>query len=147
MENIILGAILGFLVAISKDIINYYFQNKKEQKKLYREKLEEIFTLTDKTQHTIYTSQTNILNQNIKSTGKFDDSNSKLAMLIQYYAPNIEKEFQNYLTIWANVGHHLVNSTVNKNLNQNEHLKEMQEYNEAYLKFKKCIREEAKKYI
>jgi hypothetical protein len=141
MENIILGAIVGFLVAISKDIINYYFQNKKEQKKFYREKLEEIFTLTDKTQHTIYTLQTNILNQDIKSTGKFDDSNSKLAMLIQYYTPNIEKEFQDYLIIWANAGHYLVNSTVNKNLNQ------IEEYNEAYLKFKKIIREEAKRYI
>jgi hypothetical protein len=145
--NIILGAILGFLVAISKDIINYYFKNKKEQKKFYREKLEEIFTLTDKTQHTIYTSQTNILNDDIKSTGKFDDSNSKLAMLIYYYAPDIEKEFQDYLQMWANVGHYLVNSTINENLDQNEHLKQMQKYNEAYLEFKKCIREEAQKYI
>ncbi len=147
MGNIILGAILGFLVAVSKDIVNYYFQNRKEKKKFYREKMEEIFTLTDKTQHTIYTSQTNILNKDIKSTGKFDDSNSKLAMLIQYYAPNIEKEFQDYLKIWANVGQYLVSGTIGKDLKQDKYVKQMQEYNKAYLKFKKCIREEAQKYI
>ena len=147
MENIILGAILGFLVAVSKDIINYYFQNKKEKKKFYREKMEEIFTLTDKTQHTIYTSQTNILNKEIKSTGKFDDSNSRLAMLIQYYTPDIDKEFQDYLKIWANIGQYLVSGTISKDLTQDVYVKQMQEYNEAYLKFKKSIRNEASKYV
>ena len=147
MDKILLGGLIGFGAAVGQYFITSFFQNRKEKKKFYREKLEDIFTLTDKTQHTIYSSRTNMLNKDIKSTGKFDDSNSKLAMLIQYYTPNIEKEFQEYLKVWANVGQYLVSDIIGQELKQDEFIQQMQNYDKAYIKFKKSIREEAQKYI
>jgi len=147
MDKIILGGIIGFFAATGQYFITNYFQNKKEKKKFYREKLEEIFILTDKTQHKILTTQTSILNDNIKPTGEFDNSSSKLSMLIQYYAPDIEKEYQEYLKVWANVGQYLISDVFKKEKNQEEYVAKMQTYNQAYLNFKKIIRNEANKYI
>ena len=133
MENIIIGGILGFFAAVFKDFVTMCFQNKRENKKFQREKMEEIFLLIDKTQHTIYTTQAIILNNNIFSKGEYDSSISRLSMLIKYYAKDIEEQYKEYVKIYDEVRNYLEVSIKNKKMEMKDLVINIQEQDKEYI--------------
>jgi len=92
--TLIIGAFVGFLFAISKDIINNSIKTKKEQTLKH---LNDIFVLISK--HGSFTNKTltSLFNQEHKRE-KYDDITARLSFLIRVYFPHIEKIYQEYLS-------------------------------------------------
>lgn len=146
MENIIIGGIIGFFAATGKDLILKFFQNKKETKQFYRIKIEEIFYLTDKTFDKIIRMQPQLLDSNHTTSYDFDDTSSKLSMLIQFYAIELENPYKEYITVLTSTATYLTNGVL-QNHDNSEFVEKMKFYSTEYQKFKRLIRNEANKYI
>jgi hypothetical protein len=146
VENLIIGGLIGFFAAIGKDLIVKWIDNKKEKKKFHREKIEEIFRLVDKASDELVRLPTRMADQNAKISYNFDDSNSRLAMLIQFYASNLEGSYHEYLMTYKDTHMYLIDMVSKKN-DGNDFITIMPQYFEKYKALKKMIRNEAKKYL
>ena len=123
-----------------------FFTNKKEKKQFYRTKIEEIFYLTDKAFDNIIRTQQKILDTNHTVSYNFDDTSSKLSMLIQFYAIDIEEAYKTYIQVLTSTGTYLTDGVLKKH--DNSQLQEkMKFYFSEHQKFKKLIRQEANKHI
>jgi hypothetical protein len=92
---IFIGGFIGFISAIGKDwlIENKKQKNKKQEFK--KEKLEEIYIL-------IYKIFKSSIDPTIKSLNiEYDDA--KLSMLIKFYFPNLEEQFNKYIQVVSNI--------------------------------------------
>ena len=90
--------------------------------------------------------QQKILDTNHTVSYNFDDTSSKLSMLIQFYAIDIEEAYKEYVKVLTSTGTYLTDGALQKH--DNSQLEEkMQFYFSAHQKFKKLIRQEANKYI
>lgn len=141
-----IGGLIGFFAAVGKDLIVKWIDNKKEMKKFHREKIEEIFRLVDKASDELVRLPTRMVDSNTQVSYDFDDCSSRLAMLIQFYAPNLEVNYHEYLMTYKNTHMYLIDM-VSKQNDGSDFITIMSQYFEKYKAFKQMIRDEAKKYL
>jgi len=90
--------------------------------------------------------QQKILDANHTVSYSFDDTSSKLSMLIQFYAIDIEESYKTYIQVLTATGTYLTDGALQKH--DNSQLQEkMQFFFSEHQKFKKLIRQEANKHI
>ncbi len=134
------------MAATSQAFILKYYQEKKELKKFNRQKIEEIYYLTDKAFDKIIRLPQNLLNNEKKTSDKFDDTASKLSMLIQFYAPCLESDYKEYIDCYVDIGNYMTDKVMKKNDNSQLEQK-MKNYVSKHQNFKMKIKIEAIKFI
>ena len=130
-----LGGLIGFLSAIGKDFILESTKNKVKIKNFKREKLEEIFILMDKvTQETI---------KPLKYKNSLDGVGAKLGMIIRFYFPELNEDYNKFLQIFQKVSQKTITLDENVTLSTDE----ITNYYEAHRVFINKVVEESKKYV
>ena len=130
-----IGGLIGFLSAIGKDFILENTKNKVKIKNFKREKLEEIFILMDKvTQETI---------KPLKYKNSLDGVGAKLGMIIRFYFPELNEDYNKFLQIFQKVSQKTMTLDKNVTLSTDE----ITSYYEAHRVFINKVVEESKKYV
>jgi len=136
------------LAATGQALLLKYYQEKKELKKFNRQKIEEIYYLTDKAFDKIIRLPQNLLNNEKKVSYEFDDTASKLSMLIQFYVPFIEPDYKEYIDCYVDIGNYITNSVMKMKKNDNSEFEQkLKNYASKHQDFKMKIRTEAIKFI
>jgi len=108
-SSLIVGAIIGFIISILKDFINNYMKQKNAQQELKRIKLEEAFEVLVKTMENLKRLENKSIEIDL----------NRLRMLIEFYFPELSKEFNKYHNVYINVGQIGVKQ-VRTNLNERD---------------------------
>ena len=90
---LVLGAIIGFIASIIKDILLENKKKKIKDKELTRDRLEELFKLLAELNEDILMP--------IESTKKHDTS--RIAILIRFYFPQLHSEYKKFLTYYIEI--------------------------------------------
>jgi hypothetical protein len=129
------GGLIGFLSAIGKDFFLEHNKNKIKIKDFKRQRLEEIFILMDKvTQETI---------KPLKYKNSLDGVGAKLGMIIRFYFPELNEDYNEFLQIFQEVSQKTITLDENVTLSTNEIIS----YYEAHRVFINKVVEKSKKYI
>ena len=132
---LLLGGGIGFLSAIGKDFILEGTKNKNKAKDFKRQRLEDIFILMDKvSQETI---------KPLKYKNSLDGVGAKLGMIIRFYFPQLNEDYNKYLQIFQKVSQKTMTLDENSTLSTEEITK----FYEAHRLFINKIVEESKKYV
>ena len=142
MDNLLIGGMIGFLSAIGKDLIMKYFDSKEKTNKFYLVKLEEIFYLTDKLSDNIIKTPMRLADVNSSSSHEYDETASKLAMLIRFYIPNLEEIHKKFITACGDTTKYFIDYSSEKT----DYGEVMKNYFDIYLDFKKQIINESENY-
>lgn len=130
--TLIIGAIIGFLVSVAKDLIIENKKKNEKKKQFKREKLEEIFVLLDK-----------LNDSTMKPISQFVvfEEKAKLGMIIRFYfSEELLEGYQSLLNISTEV--------LKVKLENNNHLDmHYQRFIPEYQKLLSKITEESKKYL
>ncbi len=133
--TLLIGGLIGFLSAIGKDFFLEHNKNKIKIKDFKRQKLEEIFILMDKvTQETI---------KPLKYKNSLDGAGAKLGMIIRFYFPELNEDYNKFLQIFQKVSQKTMTLDENVTLSTNE----ITSYYEAHRVFINKVVEESKKYV
>ncbi len=129
------GGLIGFLSAVGKDFFLEYNKNKIKIKDFKRQKLEEIFILMDKI------SQEAI--KPLKYKNSLDGVGAKLGMIIRFYFPELNEDYNEFLQIFQKVSQKTITLDENITLSTDE----IRSYYEAHKIFINKVVAESKKYV
>lgn len=130
-----IGGLIGFLSAVGKDLLLEKSKHRLRTKEFKRQKLEEIFILMDKvSQETI---------KPLKYKGLLDGVGAKLGMIIRFYFPELNDEYNKFLQIFQKISQKTMVLDENITLSTEE----ISEYYHAHSMFINKVVIESKKYI
>lgn len=133
--TLIVGGLLGFLSAVGKDVLLEKSKNKLKTKDFKRQKLEEIFILMDKVSHETV--------KPLRYQGSLDGVGAKIGMLIRFYFPHLNDEYNKYIQIFQET----VLRTFELNERESLSTEELTKYYNAHRLFINEVVTESKKYI
>ncbi len=135
LENIfilVVGAVIGFLTSVAKDLIIANKKDKEKKKQFKREKLEELFVILDKFNDSV-----------MKPINQFSslEEKAKLGMIIRFYfSDELQDSYKTLLSASTEV--------LKVKLENNNHLDMYyQRFMPEYQKLLSKITEESKKYL
>lgn len=101
--TLLIGAFIGFLFSVWKDVINSERTEEKTEKKFKLELLNEAFILIGRIVSKTRKTHLYILNEQ-KAELKNDDDTARLSFILRVYFPNLCNEYESFVTTIVDYG-------------------------------------------
>ncbi|WP_457744903.1 hypothetical protein [Sulfurimonas sp.] len=146
--NAIITGIMTILSGISIFFITNYFNQKNENKKFHRQKLEDAFRLSNQIYQNLVIRPSEIINPNIKTISKDNGNSGELYMIISFYAPKVLATQNEFMESYKNIALFINKWLIEKDtVEKEEFSKNMDDFTKSLHKLQKKLQTEIKRYV